>query len=268
MSSKTKSDNRIMKIASFNANSIRARLPILVDWLASEQPDILCVQETKVQDPDFPQQAFQDHGYHCTFNGQKSYNGVAVLSRQVSTVVAVGFEDGGNDEQARLLVVEIDGLTVVNTYLPQGQDPNSEKFQYKLAWFDRLKAYFEKRCDPQGQVLWVGDFNVAPEPIDVYDPDKLAGSIGYHPAEHKALQAVMDWGFVDVYRQHNPDEQVYTFWDYRIPNAVKRGLGWRIDHICATRPLADRSTKAWIDVAPRLLTRPSDHTFIVAEFKI
>ena len=268
MSSKTKGDKRIMKIASFNANSIRARLPIIVDWLAAQGPDVLCVQETKVQDPDFPQQIFQDQGYHCTFFGQKSYNGVAILTQRLPTAVVSGLQDDNRDEQARFLSVDIDGLTVVNTYIPPGQDPDAEQFQYKLTWFERHKAYFESNCDPGKPLLWVGDFNVAPEPIDVYDPDKLAGSVGYHPAERKALQAVMDWGFVDVYRRHNPDEQVYTFWDYRIPNAVKRGLGWRIDHICATRALADRSTSAWIDVAPRLLPRPSDHTFIVAEFNL
>jgi exodeoxyribonuclease-3 len=268
MSSKTKGDNHVMKVASFNANSIRARLPIITDWLMAERPDILCVQETKVQDKDFPAQAFEGLGYHCAFFGQKSYNGVAILSRQSPNAVVAGFEDEVPDEQARLLKIELDSLTVVNTYIPQGQDPQSEKFQYKLAWFERLKAYFTKHCDPEGQVLWVGDFNVAPQPVDVYDPDRLAGHVGYHPDEHAALQAVMDWGFVDVFRRHNPHEQAFTFWDYRIPNAVKRGLGWRIDLICATRPLAARSTRAWVDVAPRLKPRPSDHTFIVAEFQI
>jgi exodeoxyribonuclease-3 len=268
MSSKTKGDKPAMKIASFNANSIRARLPIIVDWLNLERPDILCVQETKVQDPDFPQQAFEEIGYHSTFLGQKSYNGVAVLSLQAPTVVATGFQDGERDEEARLLTTTFGELKVVNTYIPQGQAPESEKFKYKLDWFKRLIAFFERNYDPQAKVVWVGDFNVAPQPIDVYDPDQLAGSIGYHPAEHKALQTVMDWGFVDIYRRHKPDEQVFTFWDYRIPNAVKRGLGWRIDHICATQTLADRSTDAWIDVAPRLLPRPSDHTFIVAEFDL
>ena len=268
MSRKTKGDNRIMKIASFNANSIRARLPIISDWLTTNCPDILCVQETKVQDPDFPQKAIQEIGYHSSFLGQKSYNGVAILSIEPPTAVAPGFEDGEYDEEARLLTAMFGDLKVVNTYIPQGQAPDSEKFQYKLEWFKRLRAFFEKNCDPQEPVIWAGDFNVAPTPIDVYDPEQLAGNIGYHPDEHAALQTLMEWGFVDVYRQHKPDEQVYTFWDYRIPNAVKRGLGWRIDHICATQPLADRSTDAWIDVAPRLLTRPSDHTFIVAEFDL
>jgi exodeoxyribonuclease-3 len=256
-----------MKIASFNANSIRARMPIILAWLENEKPDALCIQETKVQDADFPYQPFEALGYHSTFKGQKSYNGVAALSRQVPTAVGTGLDDGEQEEEARLVKIEIDGVTVVNTYLPQGQDPDSEKFQFKLAWFRRLKAYFERNFDPDGFVLWVGDFNVAPQPIDVYDPDRLAGSVGYHPAEHQALQAVMDWGFVDVFRRHNPAERVYTFWDYRLPKAVQRGLGWRIDHICATRPLADRSTGAWIDLAPRLLPKPSDHTFIVAEFQ-
>jgi len=115
-------------------------------------------------------------------------------------------------------------------------------------------------------VIWTGDFNVALDPIDVYDPQELLGSVGYHPEEHKALRQVMEWGFIDVYRMHKPDDKAFTFWDYRIPNAVKRGLGWRIDHIWATRSLAERSKAAWIDQQPRLWQRPSDHTFIVAEF--
>ncbi|RPH49006.1 MAG: exodeoxyribonuclease III, partial [Desulfobacteraceae bacterium] len=121
---------------------------------------------------------------------------------------------------------------------------------------------------PDMQVIWAGDFNVAPKPIDVYDPAKLSGSVGYHPKEHEALSNVMKWGFTDVYRIHKPDEKEFTFWDYRIPNAVKRGLGWRLDHVCATKSLAEKSIKAWIDQGPRLAERPSDHTFIVAEFKL
>jgi len=256
-----------MKIASINVNGIRARMPILLAWLADKAPEVVCIQETKVQDKDFPRQPLEAAGYHCSFKGQKSYNGVAILSRRAPTLVAKGFEPGDTREGPRLISARIEGIDIVNTYVPQGQDPASDKFRYKLDWLARLKGYFESHYDPGAPLVWTGDFNVAPDPIDVYDPQKLAGSIGYHPEEHRALAAVKGWGFVDVYRRHHPGETAFTFWDYRIPKAVKRGLGWRIDHIWATRSMADRSTAAWIDAAPRLLPKPSDHTFIGAEFE-
>jgi len=150
----------------------------------------------------------------------------------------------------------------------KGQAVGSEKFEYKLNWYSRLRQYFETNFTPQQPIIWVGDFNVAPTPIDVYDPEKLAGSVCFHPDEHNALAGVMNWGFTDIFRKHRPDEKSFSFWDYRIPNAVKRGLGWRIDHICATKPAADRSTDCWIDIAPRMKPKPSDHTYVVAEFDL
>jgi exodeoxyribonuclease-3 len=257
-----------MKIASFNANGIRARLPIVLEWLEKESPDVLCVQETKVQDSDFPQALFEDTGYHCSFKGQKGYNGVAVLSKTVPETVGSGFGDGDEKEAPRLIRACIGGIEIVNTYVPQGREPDSEMFRYKIDWFGRLRRYFNDHFTPETRVVWTGDFNVAPQPIDVYDAEKLLGSIGFHPEEHQALAGVMAWGFVDIYRRHNPEERAYTFWDYRIPNAVKRGLGWRIDHICASRCMADRSKTAWIDTGPRQMLKPSDHTFIVAEFDL
>ncbi len=256
-----------MKIASFNANGIRARLPVILKWLKQESVDVLCVQETKVQDQDFPFKPFADEGYYCNFKGQKSYNGVAVISRHEPREVSTGFGDGDAQEKPRLIRVNIDGVEIVNTYVPQGRDPDSEHFKYKINWFDRLRNYFETNYTTDMPIIWTGDFNVALDPIDVYDPQKLLGSVGYHPKEHIALRQVMEWGFVDVYRMHQPTEKAFTFWDYRIPNAVKRGLGWRIDHIWATRSLAEKSKTAWIDREPRLWQRPSDHTFIVAEFE-
>ncbi len=255
-----------MKIASFNANGIRARMPIILQWLEQESPDVLCVQETKVQDHDFPYQPLQDAGYHCFAKGQKSYNGVAILSKNPPADTVSGFGDGDATEAPRIIRATFEGIVVVNTYVPQGREPDSEMFRYKLDWFKRLLEYFTRNFNPEMPILWAGDFNVAPMPLDVYDPEKLLGSIGFHPQEHSALASVMNWGFVDVFRQHKPQEKSFTFWDYRIPNAVKRGLGWRVDHICATRCLADASTAAWIEVEPRLAPRPSDHTFIVAEF--
>ena len=169
-----------MKVASFNVNSIRARLPIITDWLDKQSPDVLAVQETKVQDQDFPTEAFDAIGYQCTFRGQKSYNGVAFLSRIEASNVDAGFPDEPHDEP-RLLRATFDGLTIVNTYIPQGQSPDSDKFQYKLQWFQRLAAYFRDNFKPTDPVLWLGDFNVAPEPIDVHDPETLLGHVCFRP---------------------------------------------------------------------------------------
>jgi exodeoxyribonuclease-3 len=257
-----------MKIATFNANGIRARLPLVLEWLSKESPDVLCLQETKVQDADFPQEPFHKLGYQCTIWGQKAYNGVAILSKGSPEDVSRGFEDGGEKEEPRLIAATIRGIPIVNTYVPQGYAPDSEKFQYKLQWLGRLRDYFSKRFKPHMPVLWAGDFNVAPEPVDVFDPERLSGSIGFHPDEHKALATIKRWGFVDVFRLHQSAPGMYTFWDYRIRNACQKGLGWRVDHIWATQPLADKSNRAWIDVNPRLSEKPSDHTFVVADFRV
>jgi len=240
----------------------------LLEWLQQEAPDVLCIQETKVQDPDFPLAALEETGYHCAFKGQKSYNGVAVLSRQAPEDAVSGFGPDDATEGPRLIRATLYDCVIVNTYIPQGQAVGSEKFAYKLNWYSRLRDYFETYFTPDQPIIWVGDFNVAPTPLDVYDPEKLAGSVCFHPDEHKALARIMDWGFTDVFRKHRPEEKAFSFWDYRIPNAVKRGLGWRIDHICATKPAADRSTDCWIDIAPRMKPKPSDHTYVIAEFDI
>ena len=254
-----------MKIASFNVNSLRARLPIVLDWLAESQTDVLCVQETKVQDPDFPTEPFDAIGYNYAFKGQKSYNGVAILSKHPIEHVYYGLPDEPKDE-SRLIKAEIAGLTIVNTYVPQGQSPDSEKFQYKLRWFARLLDYFRRNFSPEDAVLWVGDLNIAPTPIDVYDPKTLLGHVCFHPAVHEALSNVMAWGFVDVFRQHCDQPGEYTFFDYRMPNAFSRNLGWRLDHIMATHPLAEKSAPCTIAKDLRQAERPSDHVPIVAEF--
>jgi len=254
-----------MKIASFNVNSLRARLPIVLQWLSETQSDVLCVQETKVQDIDFPTDEFERSGYGYAFKGQKSYNGVAIFSRSEITNTRFGFDNEPKD-QARLIKTEIDGIVIVNTYIPQGYSPESEKFEYKLNWFKRLRRYFDKNFKPTSPILWVGDFNVAPQPIDVYDPEGLLGHVCFRPDVHKVLEDVMQWGFVDVFRMCCDQPGQYTFWDYRLPNSVKRNLGWRLDHIMATQPLAKKAVACYIDKKPRLAERPSDHTPIVAEF--
>lgn len=254
-----------MKIASFNVNSVRVRLPIVVEWLRKNRPDVLAVQETKVQDADFPTEAFTAIDYRCVFRGQKSYNGVALFSPHTIEEVEFGLLDEPHDEP-RLLKARVKDITIVNTYVPQGYLPDSEKFQYKLDWFDRLAAYFQQRFKPTDPLLWVGDLNIAPQPIDVYAPEALLGHVCFHPKVHEALARVMNWGFADVFRMLCPEPGQYTFWDYRAGNAFRRNLGWRLDHIMATAPLAERCRRCTIDKEPRAAERPSDHTPVIAEF--
>jgi len=254
-----------MKIASFNVNSLRSRLPVVLAWLKKNQPDVLCVQETKVQDVDFPAEAFGKTKYRYVFKGQKSYNGVAIFSKTEVKNVGFGLVSEPKDE-ARLITAEIAGIVVVNTYIPQGYLPESEKFRYKLEWFERLLKFFKKNFGPADPIVWVGDFNVAPQPIDVYDPKGLLGHVCFCPEVTEALDRVVKWGFVDAFRLHCKEVGQYTFWDYRMPNSFKRNLGWRLDHIMATKPLAEKCTHCYIDKKPRAAEKPSDHTPIVAEF--
>lgn len=258
-----------LRIAGFNANSIRSRLDIILSWMDKNACDVLCVQETKVTDEDFPTTMILSAGFHCVFFGQKSYNGVAILSRDEPHAVQTGTGNAEWDQEARIIRARFGDVTVVNTYIPQGTATDSPRFAYKLDWIRGMRDYFDRDFTPQDAIVWLGDFNVAREPIDVYDPQGLLGNVCYHPDEHKALDYTMDWGFVDVFRGHHPGEaDQYTFWDYRVPNALKRRMGWRLDHIFATRPLAEKSIDCWIDTEPRQLEKPSDHTFIVADFDL
>jgi exodeoxyribonuclease-3 len=259
--------DKSMKIATFNANSIRARLNSVLAWMRKESPAVLCLQETKVPDKDFPAEAFEDMHYHTVFRGEKSYNGVAIVSKEPVGDVRIGFDEHGS-EGTRLITARIHNVPIVNTYVPQGFHPLSKKFREKLDWLQRLYDYFNKHFQPDKPLLWVGDYNVAPESADVYDPAHLEGQVGFHPDERAALQRFRQWGFIDVFRLHQPGPGHYTFWDYRSKNAVTRNLGWRVDHIWATRPLAEKSTRAWIDMEPRRGERPSDHTIVAAEFAI
>ena len=175
-----------MRVATFNVNSVRARLPILSPWLVAHQPDALCLQETKVQDADFPAGDFRDAGFHVAFKGQKGYNGVAIVTKAEPRDVAVGLDDGGSPDEPRLIRATVAGVPVVNTYVPQGTDVGLPQFQYKLDWFRRLRRYFERHFTPAAPLLWVGDLNVAPAPIDVYDHAGLLGGVCHHPDEFAA----------------------------------------------------------------------------------
>jgi exodeoxyribonuclease-3 len=254
-----------MKFATFNTNSIRARLPVIKEWLDREGPDVLCVQETKVRDKDFPADLFEEAGYHVIFKGQKSYNGVAIISKVPPDDILLNLYDK-EDEQARFISARIDDIPVINVYVPQGFQVGTDKFEYKLSWLNDLLKHIKEKYDPAQPLLVAGDFNVALEPIDVFDPEKFKGEVGFHPDEQAILRQFLDWGLVDVFRKHEPGGGHYTFWDYRIPNALKRKMGWRIDYILGTAPLAEKSIRVRIDTEARMLEKPSDHTFLVAEF--
>jgi exodeoxyribonuclease-3 len=256
------------RVATFNVNSLRARMEIVLDWLQRHRPDVLCLQEIKVQDADFPAGPIESTGYHVIFKGQKAHAGVAIISRQVPQEVAWGLDDEGPPDEARLIRAVIEEVSVVNTYVPQGRSVDSEHFEYKLEWLARMERFFKRHYSPDKPLIWVGDLNVAREEIDVYDPARLKEHVDFHPQVRKALEKVRRWGFEDVFRRHHPGEpNQFSYYDYRAPRAIEQGTGWRVDHIFATRPLAERSIDAWIDLEPRRMERPSDHTVLAADFR-
>jgi exodeoxyribonuclease III len=257
------STNRF-KVATFNVNSVRSRIPVVIDWLHEHGPDVLCLQETKVEDKDFPASDFEAAGYHVSFCGQKRWNGVAIVSKAPLASVSFGFEEGPPEEGPRM----IRGVASGVTYIPQGREVTDEQFAYKIGWFERLRRLFEARYRPEDLILWCGDLNHAPEPIDVYAPKEMLGHVCFHPEVDRVFRDVTAWGFVDVFRKHCSEPNQYSFYDYRVPNGVKRRLGWRLDHILVTRPLAESSSASYIDLEPRLKPKPSDHTPVVAEFNL
>jgi exodeoxyribonuclease III len=256
-----------MKIATWNVNSIRKRLPLVLEWLERNKPDVLCLQETKVPDPAFPLLALEGTGYHVTFRGKTGFNGVATLTRETPEVVLHGLQEGPDDEDDRILQTVVRGIAIVNTYVPQGYKVGSEKFAYKLEWFRRVRRYFERQFDPSACVIWCGDINVAPEPIDVYHPDRRVNDVDFHIDARNAFKDVLSWGFTDVFRMLHPDRVQYTYWDY-FRNALGNNWGWRIDHILATAPLAERCHAADVDMTPRRAPSASDHTVLWADFEI
>ena len=255
-----------MKIATFNANSIRSRLPILLQWLEDHEPDVLGIQETKAQDVDFPKEAIEAAGYHVVFKGEKSYNGVALICKSEPQDVRFGFNDGGPADETRLIRAVVDGVAVVNTYVPQGRAIDNIMYQYKLNWYARLRKLFEAEYAPDQPLAWIGDINIAVEPIDVTNPQTKKDSPCFHVDAHDAFLESCSFGFEDIFRKHHPGEELYSFFDYRVKDAVQRNIGWRIDYVLATAPLAKKSVDCFIDVEPRLKEKPSDHAFMMAEF--
>lgn len=254
----------LVKVVTYNAAGIRARLAGLVEWLAENEPDVLVVQETKVEDDKFPRADFEDLGYELAIHGQKSWNGVAILSRSPITNVRTGFGDELMPNDARIISATINGINIVNTYVPNGNTVGSDKWEYKLKWLERFRTYLNQNFYAEEPLIWLGDINIAPTPDDVYDSNKMYGGVGHHPDEFSRLANILDFGLIDLFRKHHEGPGQYTFWDFTIPRGVDRNLGWRIDHIYGTQQIADLCTDVTIDLAARKGEKPSDHTYVIA----
>jgi exodeoxyribonuclease-3 len=254
-----------MKLATWNVNSIRARLERVLAWLDERKPDVLCMQELKVEEKDFPADAFRERGYHVAHVCQKTYNGVAIAARAPLADVQRGLAGDADDTQARLVGATVYGLRVLCAYVPSGQAVGSDKYEYKLKWLARLRAQLDEHARVDQPLVLCGDFNVAPEPRDVYDPAGWEQETLYHVDARAALERVRAWGLVDTFRLHHQEAGAYSWWDYRMLS-FPHGKGLRIDHIFATEPLARRCTGAWIDREARKGKLPSDHAPVFAEF--
>ncbi len=254
-----------MKIATWNVNSIAIRLEQVLDWLKTHDIDVLCLQETKCVDEKFPLEAINNFGYKAAFMGQKSYNGVAILSKHSITDIQYNFPDDDADAPKRLIAATVENIRIVNTYIPNGTELWTDKFTFKLDWLQRLRKFFDVTCNTDGDVLLCGDFNVAPDERDVWDVKTWEGKLHFTKPERAALDYVKKWGFVDVFRQINGDEQKFSWWNYR-EGAFFKNHGLRIDHIWTSKSLSEKCVGCWIDKTPRTLERPSDHTPVVAEF--
>lgn len=253
-----------MVIATWNVNSIRARLPRLLAWLEAKKPDVLCVQETKVVDEEFPFAELKALGYEAATFGQKTYNGVAILSREPFTDVQRGLPGDASGE-ARLISASIGAVRVFSVYVPNGQEVGTEKYAFKLQWMGTLLSYLQASFSPRDPLVVCGDFNVAPEDRDVWDPEAWRGKILFSEPEKEAFSKLVRWGLADCLRLHHQEGGLYTWWDYR-QGAFHRGWGMRLDHILATRPMAERCTAVVIDREARKGEKPSDHAPVLAYF--
>ena len=256
---------RRVKLVTWNVNSIRARFGRVFEWVERNQPDVLCMQEIKCLDKEFPADDFRKLGYQIALHGQKTYNGVAIAVRAPLELADVsrGFEDGGDETQSRVIAATVDGVRVVNLYVPNGQAPGTDKYAFKLDWYGRLKKYVSAALVAHPQLAVVGDYNVAPHPEDVHDPAVWEGQIHFSIPEREALAAVVATGVVDVLRQVHPTGQFFTWWDYR-QLAFPKNKGLRIDHILASPALAARVTECVVDREERKGKEPSDHAPVIA----
>lgn len=256
----------MFRVATWNVNSLRVRLPHVMQWLAEQRPDVLALQETKLVDEDFPLDAFRELEYHAVFSGQKTYNGVAIISREPAEQVHHGLPSM-NDPQRRVLLAHVQGIPILNLYVPNGSEVGSDKYAYKLEWFSNLRKFVEKLLAENPKLVVVGDFNVAPADEDVHDPERWAGQVLCSEPERREFAQLLQLGLEDCFRRFTQEPGSYTWWDYRAA-AFRRNNGLRIDHILGSTPLADRCTACRIDRVPRTWERPSDHVPVVAEFDL
>lgn len=255
-----------MKIATWNVNSLKVRLPHLLDWLAANQPDVVCLQETKTEDKGFPYAELAAAGYRAAHSGQKTYNGVAILARDELGDVRCDIP-GFDDPQKRIIAATIDDMRIVCAYMPNGQAVGSEKYDYKLQWLRALTAWLRDEIARHPRLALLGDYNIAPEDRDVHDPQAWQGQILCSDAERAAFRQLLDLGLQDAFRLFEQPEKLFSWWDYRqMGFRLNRGL--RIDHILLTPTLAERCQTCMIDKAPRKLERPSDHAPVIAELTI
>lgn len=252
-----------MRLATWNVNSLKVRLPHVLDWLAQNPVDVLCLQETKQQDSDFPQAALQEAGYHSVFSGQKTYNGVAILSREPGHDVQHGIPDLV-DDQKRVIAATYGDIRVVDVYIPNGQSLDSDKYQYKLKWLTALHDWLKQELVRYPKLVLLGDYNIAPEDRDVHDPKAWEGNVLVSEPERQQLRNLIDLGLRDSFRLFEQEKKSFTWWDYRMMG-FRRNHGMRIDHILISEPLVAQCKSCVIDKAPRKLERPSDHTPVIVE---
>jgi exodeoxyribonuclease III len=256
----------MLKIAAWNVNSLKVRMPHVLQWLEKERPDVLCLQEIKCEDEKFPRAELEAACAHLAYCGQKTYNGVALLSRLPITDIRAGI-DAFEDEQKRVISATIAGVRIVCAYVPNGQSVGSEKYEYKLRWLKAFTAGLKAELAQHEYVAVLGDYNIAPEDRDVHDPEMWEGQVLCSEPERDAFRALLALGFKDSFRLFPQDEKSYTWWDYRM-NQFKRNMGLRIDHILASDALAALCRGSHIDVEPRRFERPSDHAPVWAEFEL
>ncbi|MGB3403564.1 MAG: exodeoxyribonuclease III [Microcoleaceae cyanobacterium] len=260
-----------MKIATWNVNSIRTRQDHIIQWLKTHPVDVLCLQETKVRDEQFPRSPFEELGYHLYISGQKAYNGVAIFSREEMQAVSRGFTPildtetaQSFDEQKRVITGIINGIRIVNLYVPNGSSAGSEKYEYKLQWLQLLREYLTTLLTQTPKLCMCGDFNIALEDRDIHDPKNRANHIMATEAERTALHNILELGFTDAFRQFTPEPGHFSWWDYRAAS-FPRNRGWRIDHHYLSTPLQPQAIACTIDIEPRGWDKPSDHTPVIVE---
>ncbi len=258
---------RMLKVATWNVNSLNVRLPHVLAWCASEQPDILGLQETKLVDEKFPLEALQEAGYHAVYAGQPTYNGVALLSRGAPGEDVVTDIPGLDDPQRRIIAATFGDVRVIDLYVVNGMEVGSDKYDYKLHWLEQVTAWIAGELKRHEKLIVMGDFNIAPEDRDVHDPEAWNDGILVSGPEREALRRMCQLGLTDTFRQFEQEEKSFSWWDYRRV-AFRRNAGLRIDLVLASRALSKACSAAWIDKEPRRQERPSDHTPVIAEFDI